>query len=91
MTILNNIAAGFPRQTKFELEVDRQQAILRAFRMAEPGDVVLLAGKGHENTQEIAGRKLSFDDRDVARRLLRLSGASNVAELQPVFSMHRSA
>ena len=89
--ILRNIAEGFIRPARFELEVDRQQAILRAFRMAEPGDVVLLAGKGHEGTQEIAGHRHCFDDRDVARRLLRVSGAGNVAELQPVFSMPRSA
>jgi UDP-N-acetylmuramoyl-L-alanyl-D-glutamate--2,6-diaminopimelate ligase len=39
--------------------------------MAEPGDVVLIAGKGHERGQEIAGRVLQFDDRDVAREVLR--------------------
>ena len=89
--IMCEVAAGFCKHTHFEFEVDREHAILRAFRCAEPGDVVLLAGKGHEGTQEIAGRKLAFDDRDVARRLLRFYGGNSAADLQPVFSLPRSA
>ena len=48
------------------LEVDRRRAIQRALQLAQPGDVVLIAGKGHENTQVIDGRSLPFDDRVVA-------------------------
>jgi UDP-N-acetylmuramoyl-L-alanyl-D-glutamate--2,6-diaminopimelate ligase len=48
-------------------EVDRREAILQAVRGAAPGDVVLIAGKGHEKYQEIAGRQLPFDDIEVAR------------------------
>jgi UDP-N-acetylmuramoyl-L-alanyl-D-glutamate--2,6-diaminopimelate ligase len=57
-----------------EVEPDRRQAIERALEQARPGDVVVIAGKGHEQGQEIAGRKLPFDDRDVAREALRRLG-----------------
>jgi len=53
------------------IEPDRRAAIAEAIAVAEPGDVVLIAGKGHERGQEIAGRTLPFDDRDVARDILR--------------------
>ncbi len=49
---------------------DRRQAIQRALKVARPGDVVLLAGKGHEDTQVVGERKLPFDDRVVARKYL---------------------
>ncbi|MEZ5099223.1 MAG: UDP-N-acetylmuramoyl-L-alanyl-D-glutamate--2,6-diaminopimelate ligase [Thermoleophilia bacterium] len=54
-----------------EVELDRARAIERALREAAEGDVVVLAGKGHEPGQEIAGEILPFDDRDVAERALR--------------------
>ena len=54
-----------------EIDPDRRTAIARALELAEPGDVVVIAGKGHEQGQEIAGEKLPFDDRDVAREALR--------------------
>jgi UDP-N-acetylmuramoyl-L-alanyl-D-glutamate--2,6-diaminopimelate ligase len=49
---------------------DRQVAIFSAVHHATPGDVVLLAGKGHETSQEIAGVRHPFDDREVARAAL---------------------
>ena len=52
-------------------EVDRRRAIVLALEHAKQGDVVLLAGKGHETTQEFAGEVLAFDDREVAREVLR--------------------
>jgi UDP-N-acetylmuramoyl-L-alanyl-D-glutamate--2,6-diaminopimelate ligase len=50
---------------------DRRAAIAEAIRRAQPGDVVLVAGKGHETGQEVAGEVLAFDDRSVAREELR--------------------
>ena len=54
-----------------EAEPDRRAAIARAIEAAREGDVVLVAGRGAEPAQEVAGRKLPFDDRDVAREALR--------------------
>ena len=50
---------------------DRQQAIKTACTMAQKGDVVLIAGKGHETYQEIQGVKYHFDDKEVLVRLFR--------------------
>ena len=58
-----------------EVELDRRAAIERAIELAEPGDVVLIAGKGHELGQEVAGRITPFDDREVARQVLRAERA----------------
>ena len=55
-----------------EIDPDRRSAIHRAIAVAEAGDVVVIAGKGHEQGQEIAGVVLPFDDRDVARDALAL-------------------
>jgi UDP-N-acetylmuramoyl-L-alanyl-D-glutamate--2,6-diaminopimelate ligase len=57
------------------VEVDRRAAILRAIDEAAPGDVVLIAGKGHETYQIIGGQTLPFDDADVARQALAARGA----------------
>jgi UDP-N-acetylmuramoyl-L-alanyl-D-glutamate--2,6-diaminopimelate ligase len=54
-----------------DVELDRRRAIERALEQAREGDVVVIAGKGHEQGQEIDGRKLPFDDREVAREALR--------------------
>ncbi len=54
-----------------EVEPDRRAAIVQAVELAEEGDVLVIAGKGHETYQEVAGRKLPFDDREVAREALR--------------------
>ncbi|MGZ4723593.1 MAG: UDP-N-acetylmuramoyl-L-alanyl-D-glutamate--2,6-diaminopimelate ligase [Ilumatobacteraceae bacterium] len=53
------------------IEPDRRQAIALALGQAQPGDVVLIAGKGHERTQTIGDQVLEFDDRAVALELLR--------------------
>jgi UDP-N-acetylmuramoyl-L-alanyl-D-glutamate--2,6-diaminopimelate ligase len=54
-----------------EVELDRRAAIARAIDLAEPGDVVVIAGKGNERGQEIAGHVIPFDDREVASEALR--------------------
>ena len=52
------------------VELDRGAAIRRALDAAGPGDVVVIAGKGHETYQEVAGQRLPFDDAVEARRAL---------------------
>ncbi|MDP9465425.1 MAG: UDP-N-acetylmuramoyl-L-alanyl-D-glutamate--2,6-diaminopimelate ligase, partial [Actinomycetota bacterium] len=52
------------------MEPDRRRAMEIALRQARAGDVVLIAGKGHERTQTIGDQVLEFDDRAVARQLL---------------------
>jgi UDP-N-acetylmuramoyl-L-alanyl-D-glutamate--2,6-diaminopimelate ligase len=69
------IAAEVVDGLNLEVELDRRRAIERALESARPGDVVVIAGKGHEQGQEISGRKLPFDDRQVAREALRRLGA----------------
>jgi UDP-N-acetylmuramoyl-L-alanyl-D-glutamate--2,6-diaminopimelate ligase len=59
----------------YEVEPDRRAAIRRAFELARPGDVVVIAGKGHETGQKFADRVLPFDDRTVAREELASLGA----------------
>ena len=54
----------------YEIEVDRHRAIARAIELAEPGDSILIAGKGHEDYQIFADRTIHFDDREVAREEL---------------------
>ncbi len=64
-------------QVEVEVEVDRRAAIERAIGLAEPGDVLVIAGKGHEQGQEFAdGRKVPFDDVSVAREALRARGVA---------------
>src|SRR6266536_5112501 len=65
------IAAEVVDGLALEVELDRRRAIQRALESARPGDVVVIAGKGHEQGQETAGRKLPFDDREVVRDTLR--------------------
>ena len=49
---------------------ERREAIRHAIMDAHPGDVVVIAGKGHENYQEIRGERFPFDDREVASKIL---------------------
>jgi UDP-N-acetylmuramoyl-L-alanyl-D-glutamate--2,6-diaminopimelate ligase len=68
--IVRQIMSGLSRPERAVLERDRAAAIALALRSAQSGDAVLIAGKGHEPYQEIGGRRLPFDDLDVARRAL---------------------
>ena len=67
--IIAEIDKGF-RSEHYEKIVDRTEAITRAIELAEPRDIVLIAGKGHENYQEFADHTVPFDDLQVARRAL---------------------
>ena len=69
LSIIAGIRAGVGMGRVVEC-VDRGEAILAAVREAEAGDVVLIAGKGHEDYQEIQGARLPFDDRQVARQAI---------------------
>jgi UDP-N-acetylmuramoyl-L-alanyl-D-glutamate--2,6-diaminopimelate ligase len=61
--IINEMVSGLTLSTTSVIEIDRKRAIEKAVAAAEPGDVVVILGKGHEPGQEIAGVKHNFDDR----------------------------
>jgi UDP-N-acetylmuramoyl-L-alanyl-D-glutamate--2,6-diaminopimelate ligase len=64
--IVADIRAGVPGEARnVETIVDRRGAIRRALQLAAPGDLVLLAGKGHETYQSIGGRRIAFDERRI--------------------------
>ena len=68
--ILSQILLGLSHRECVEVEVDRARAIAATVSAAAPEDVILIAGKGHEDYQEIAGVKHPFDDRQHAQRAL---------------------
>ena len=75
LKIISDIVVGLQKtHGKYLIEPDREKAIGLAFDQARAGDVVLLAGKGHENYQILADCTLDFDDREMARRALRSRG-----------------
>ncbi len=71
VAIIREIEAGAAGAVNFETEPDRRRAIERAIHKARPGDVVVIAGKGHETYQILGDRVVDFDDRQVAREILR--------------------
>jgi UDP-N-acetylmuramoyl-L-alanyl-D-glutamate--2,6-diaminopimelate ligase len=73
--IIGHIEPGARRGGgSYQVEPDRRTAIRIALQAADPGDVVVIAGKGHETGQELADRTIPFDDRVVARQELEASG-----------------
>ena len=68
--IIDEVMTGFSSLDKVEAVLDRRQAIDIAVSNAQPGDVVLLAGKGHETSQIVGDVHIAFDDRRVAREML---------------------
>ena len=69
--IIRQIEEGMKKTNgKYKVIVDRKKAIEHALRKAEKGDLILIAGKGHETYQEINGEKHHFDDREVVRELV---------------------
>jgi UDP-N-acetylmuramyl-tripeptide synthetase len=73
--IISQILLGLSRRECVEVQADRALAIAETIRLAAPQDVVLLAGKGHEAFQEIAGMKLPFSDQAHAQAALRARSA----------------
>ena len=72
--ICSEIAEGARRigsPARWTVEPDRREAIRAAIAAAQPGDTVLIAGKGHETYQEAQGVRIHFDDREEARAALK--------------------
>jgi len=71
-TIITEIEKGLPNSTRSKAQsiVDRREAIHHAIAIAGKNDLVLIAGKGHETTQEVKGKKFPFDDRLIAKEAL---------------------
>lgn len=88
LKIISDVVVGLQKSTgKYLIEPDREKAIGLAIDEARAGDIVLLAGKGHETYQVIADKTLDWDDREVAKRVLRERGyggtnGENVLESQ---------
>ncbi|MGH9804344.1 MAG: Mur ligase family protein, partial [Candidatus Acidiferrales bacterium] len=73
--IINDIVVGVQKAGgTYIVEVDREQAVARAFDLAREGDIILLAGKGHQDTQIFRDRVEPWSDAEVARRLLAQRG-----------------
>jgi UDP-N-acetylmuramoyl-L-alanyl-D-glutamate--2,6-diaminopimelate ligase len=73
--IMNDSLVGLQRTSvKLMVEPNRERAIEMALDEARSGDIVLLAGKGHETSQVLKDRVVEFDDREMARKFLRLRG-----------------
>ena len=69
LNIIKDIAAG-ASSNNYQIEVDRASAIYQAADNAQLGDIVLIAGKGHEKFQEIKGKKIPFSDAEVVQQVL---------------------
>lgn len=69
LAIIEQIKKGF-RSSNYEAVSDRAEAVTRAISLAQPRDIVLIAGKGHETYQEFADHTIPFDDVQIARRAL---------------------
>jgi UDP-N-acetylmuramoyl-L-alanyl-D-glutamate--2,6-diaminopimelate ligase len=71
MKIARDITSGLPSNYKrFDIVLDRQQAIAMALEQARPGDLVLICGKGHEATMTVGNQTIPFSDREVALSIL---------------------
>jgi UDP-N-acetylmuramoyl-L-alanyl-D-glutamate--2,6-diaminopimelate ligase len=68
LKIIEDIVKGLPQGTAHEIIPAREEAITRAVALSGPGDVILVAGKGHEDYQIIGSTRRSFDDRDAVRK-----------------------
>jgi UDP-N-acetylmuramoyl-L-alanyl-D-glutamate--2,6-diaminopimelate ligase len=84
LDIMNDVLVGLRRKdTPCLAEPDRAAAIRRAIEEARPGDILILAGKGHETYQVLKDRTIAFDDREVAREVLRSFGYRRRPDASP--------
>jgi len=75
LRIINDVVVGLQKvNAKYRIEPERERALAIALEEAQPGDIVLLAGKGHEPYQVLKDRTIEFDDREKAREILRRKG-----------------
>ena len=83
LSICDEVAAGFSKNKAYRIEVNRKAAIYAAIESARPGDIVLIAGKGHETTQVSAFETIDFDDCAIAAKtceeLIRIKGNACLA------------
>ena len=71
--IIADILPGLSgNEDKYKAVCDRTEAIKYALSIAEDGDVVLLAGKGHETYQDIMGEKIHYDEREIIKKILEI-------------------
>jgi UDP-N-acetylmuramoyl-L-alanyl-D-glutamate--2,6-diaminopimelate ligase len=77
LRIINDVVVGLQKvNAKYRIEAEREEALEVALEEARPGDIVLLAGKGHETYQVLRDHTVEFDDREKARAILRRKGYS---------------
>jgi len=74
--IFNDMRKGVSRGAKISFIEDRRRAISMSLDAAEAGDCILIAGKGHESFQEVQYSAIPFDDRKIARELLKIKKLS---------------
>jgi UDP-N-acetylmuramoyl-L-alanyl-D-glutamate--2,6-diaminopimelate ligase len=79
--IIEAVHAGMPPATRLVIEPDRARAIAVGVELAGPGDVLLVAGKGHEATQAVGDEVRPFDDRQALRGALRSAGHHRTPEV----------
>ena len=72
--IARDICSGFENPDQVAVIHDRAEAIARTIRQAGEGDIVLIAGKGHETYQETAGQRVHFSDAEQVQHILQLNG-----------------
>lgn len=75
--ICEEARVGFTKSTGYEVEIDRRAAISKAIKWARPGDMILIAGKGHEAVQIFAHKTIEFDDCQVASEICSFITSSN--------------
>jgi len=76
--IVNDILMGIKKREKIIIEIDRFKAINESIKFAKKGDIVLIAGKGHEDYQILNDKVINFDDREIAYKLLKEKSKSQL-------------